>query len=400
MPKKAQFEDGIKKTRIALFIASTLFISAAIKKDGIEGLINATTGIETETKDSIYDENDLILTEEEKEEIKERLEEEIGIPSSSTQTEDNYLLLNAVYENTHLNEQEKRIFYDLVNLIEECDYKDREYTYHTLQTIDSSYYLEKDSTNQNIVAKYYDFKNEIKYLDLDPSYYVVTHEDIHALFRSCKILNTFPDFLKEGMTELLNREYAGSDPFSPFTSDFHDYTSIVYQPEICSVKLLCELIGENKMLEAYSTDDIDIIYDALANIYKDKKEAKKLINGIEDSIKRFKQTNCLNFEKKDEELFSLLEIYVQHASFYNNNDYDSVLSKTSCHYNMNLLKCMYGNEIWTEKSENFIKENGIIEKAYFCEDLKNVARNEMVPYQDRLIYMYGRAYEKRIIKTK
>lgn len=393
-----KFESTIQKVRGITLAAAIIFTSVFVKEHGIEGFLNLSN-ITNEAEDNIYDENSLILTEEEKKELAQKLEIELGLVPKLPE-EDSYLLLNAVYENKDLSDEEKRIFYTLVELIEETPQLDKETTYNTLQTIRYSYRPRPANTNEKIQARYNEFKNEIEFFNLDSSYYISSHESIHGIFRSTKIWDTLPTFLCEGVTELLNREYLGTDPFSPYSSDFYDNTSIVYLPEITAVKLLCELVGPEAMLTAYSNDNVNVLYDALADAYKDKKEAKKLVNGLKGLIYRFKQNPNLEFEEQDEELFSLLEEYGKHTLVKQGNDYDNEFSKTSYNYYKNMLKCMYSNQNYGEKLERFVDENGIVEKGYFCESLKEEARNGVVLYQNRLVYMNGRIHEKNKVKVK
>jgi len=396
MKKVDRFEKTIQKIRLTTFVLSSLLLLYQIKEEGSISLLNVTT-MADESTDNIYDENQLTITETEKEAIKEKLEAKLGYKISSSnkeETQNNYLLLNAIYENSHLTEDEKMIFYNLIDLIKETPHPNKEDTYHTLKTIECV--LSKEEPPEAMTARYNDFKNEIEYFNINPSYYELSHEDIHGIFRSTKLINTMPQFLKEGMAELLSREYVGTDPYSPFHSDFYDNTSIVYQPEITSVKLLCELVGVEKMKEAYARDDVDILYSALADNYKDKKEARKLITGLEDLINKLKRNGYLEPLEQEKKIFTLLEEYKENSVAFPKDDF---ISQPACSYYIDLLKCMYGPD-YVEKVESFIRENGLFERAYFCEALKEDASNNFISYADRPIYRNGRSYEKKIAKIK
>jgi len=138
MKKVDRFEKTIQKIRLTTFVLSSLLLLYQIKEEGSISLLNVTT-MADESTDNIYDENQLTITETEKEAIKEKLEAKLGYKISSSnkeETQNNYLLLNAIYENSHLTEDEKMIFYNLIDLIKETPHPNKEDTYHTLKTIE------------------------------------------------------------------------------------------------------------------------------------------------------------------------------------------------------------------------------------------------------------------------
>lgn len=79
--------------------------------------------------------------------------------------------------------------------------------------------------------------------------------------------------LTEGMTEFLNENllgYCGDNTFA--------YS---YYAERSCVKMLCEIIGTEKMVEAYFNNDLELLIDELTEIYGTKEDAIKLITTID-----------------------------------------------------------------------------------------------------------------------
>lgn len=130
------------------------------------------------------------------------------------------------------------------------------------------------STGLECAGTYNSILNTVNFYDNCDDESVLVHELIHA---SGSLSN---EYLNEGMTELLSIEYNDVD------DHYHAYNQNVY-----IARLLCELIGPDKMFEAYSNDDIEIIYDELSKLSGTKKEAKDLIGEIEKTHQNYYEMN-------------------------------------------------------------------------------------------------------------
>lgn len=131
---------------------------------------------------------------------------------------------------------------------------------------------------------------------------VIEHEMIHKT--GC--LNN--RVLDEGMTALLQREYFKEQPV-------YD----AYGREVICVRLMCEIIGSDKMLEAYSTCDDSLIYDSLTKIYGNK----AVVDGIYKLMNSY--TNCCDISV-DDKFRSLYLTLINEAQVNQNDIYDRLMT--------------------------------------------------------------------------
>lgn len=90
---------------------------------------------------------------------------------------------------------------------------------------------------------------------------------------NCHVSGSFEcSFFNEGMNILLTFEYM--DNFSLLRTAYYDYVLIT--------KCLCEIVGSDKMLDAYSTCQMDIVKTELLKLNSDASCYEELVMVIND----------------------------------------------------------------------------------------------------------------------
>lgn len=383
---KSRFTNLFKKIEYCLTICSLSYIIyASVKAGGILNLLSPE-----ENYQNIFNGNELDLSNSEIEEIKNNLltelENSIGFIDFEDLDEDRYFLLNAVYENDRLNEEEKRMLYKLIYIILDNQFIDKENSYYTLETLEYCSVAGNLEVNKSgIVARYRSTSNTIEYNENNVSPIIISHENIHALFEDYKFFSLFPSFFNEGVTELLNREYFGSDPFSYDNGEDDEKISFVYSYELAEVKILCELVGSSKVLEAYSTQDMGCVYDALSEIGGGKKKARNFIRKLSDINIVFDERGFL----EDKSVFDEIKWYRDKAFEKDQSSFENIMSKEIIDFNTRILECMCQENCSDRSIADIYLEYGTMEKAYFNERLATDSSGYFVPYCERLIYTDG-----------
>lgn len=383
---KSRFTSLLKKIEYGFTICSLSYIIyASVKAGGILNLLSPE-----ENYQNIFNGNELDLSNSEIEEIKNNLltelENNIDFVNFEGLSEDMYFLLNAVYENDKLNEEEKRMLYELIYIILDNQFIDKENSYYTLRNLEyCAVEGNMEVSNSNVIARYRPASNTIEYNERNVSSIIISHENIHALFENYKFFSLFPSFLNEGVTELLNREYFGSDPFSYDNGEDDEKISFVYSYELAEVKILCELVGSSKVLEAYSMKDMSCIYDALSEIGGGKKKARSFIRKLADSNIIFDERGFL----EDRSVFDEIKWYRDKAFEKDQSSFENIMSKEIIDFNTRILECMCQKNCSDKLIEDIYLEYGTMEKAYFNERLAKDSSGYFVPYCERLIYTDG-----------
>lgn len=347
-----------------------------------------------------YDGNQLTLSEDEINNIKKNLNSALDgkVPESSLGDEniDNYFLLNAVYENEQLDNEAKDALYDLISIIEDNPYLNKKESYNTLRKLQDEFKERPDDVSENVLAWFIPSEVKIEYF-FDSSSPVVRlhiyhHESIHALFNM--LSKNTPSFFTEGVTELLNKEYFSKDPYAK---------TYCYISEMATVKLLCDLVGSDKVLEAYTKGNMEIIYDALEEITGTREDAVVLISSLDRDFCIFNDNNLqLEFTDDTEKIFKQLNQYKE-AKFNSEDNRGNITNKMNFDYNMSILRFSYNEDKFLEQYKAFIDQVGIIEKAYFYDELKNRSSNQIINYINRVKMIYPTMesnYNYKILEKK
>lgn len=317
---------------------------------------------------NIYENRYLYINGEEQQLIKNELEQELNINILESEMEE-YLVFNAVLDNKFLSDQEKEVCYEFYSMIYDNPYIDKEKVYDNLLKLDVNYRNRPFFVKSNIEGEYVSGHDQINIYEDDSDNRVLRHEIVHSIFEN----KNLPVSFKEGMTELLVNEYFSDQPFMEFKN---------YPYEIIYVKMLCELVGSDTVLEAYTTDSMEPIYDEMAMIYGTRKDAKELLNDI-DSFLVDAAYNDYNVDsKKFNKLFSELRMYKEYSilnSEIESVNFDEIDSLEYFEMYYKLINTMT-NDNYGDAYLDVLYNNGICGKAYFSSNLMNKSNDDIKIY--------------------
>lgn len=298
----------------------------------------------------------------------------------------NYLLLNAIHCNDNLTDEEKEFCCGFIDMFNDNPYLDKERVYHSLLNLDISYknrpYIYEDSVEGVYIDKY----KSIGVFVNDPDKAVLGHEIIHCI---CANDGSLPTFFVEGMTELLANEYLSDSPFIEFKH---------YPFEIYAVKMLCDTAGSDVVLKAYTTGNMDLIYEALASYSGTVDDAKKAI-GIFEKLFLFLDGKNENLDFNNDEMTNDLFMYLNSVanSKYGDNSEEFNFDRSSYYYNQILFL-----NIFDSKSKDAIsadlEELGVFCKPYFSSKLKTEYCNPTIGILDNATVVNEHDIEKVKVK--
>lgn len=285
----------------------------------------------------------------------EELQDETG---KNTTDEETLFILNGAYENDDLSNDEKALIYDFNELLDDNPYLEKENSYEKLKDVSFLYYGDDENGLNGTMGKYLSDSNTIKLYSNEK--YVKTHEIMHCIFQKKPKTNFFgkqidnenalPLYFDEGMTELLNNEYFSDKPFLEDTS---------YPYEITAIKLVADMIGSNKILEAYTKRDMEIINESLYN----ELGSHNFFYSLENIITKYESGSSVAKEDIDS-LLKISNSYMKDKYGEDSQDYKAY------EYNTKLLKLLSDEEP-NKEYVNFIIENGSYTKPYFSSKLKS-----------------------------
>lgn len=341
---------------------------------------------------NIYEGQNLTIDKTAATNIISNLEDELDKSISSSNV-DSYLLLDAVSKNTKLTIEEKEHFYDLVNIIKDNPYLNKEETYTNLLNLDIEYV----ENRREIDGEWNPFSYHIKIdnnLEDAREKEVISHEIIHSFFESFSSLSSLPkmhykpQFMKEGMCEILTLEYANKT----------DYSMGCYVLYVTFVKMLCEIVGSDVMLQSYSTSDMSYVYNAMADIKGTKDDAKRLIENMDTLLEHAckkkldvnDETVFVNVHKNIKKLDDYYDkktnkdklLQDAENNYYLTDDCSEILSIIETfdekhdfyYYNRSLLESI----IFKKGSESLYATGIYAHKAYFSTELKNNCDNPYI----------------------
>lgn len=305
------------------------------------------------------------IDEDELNDVINTLENEFGYTISEDK-KDEYYMLNAIRTNPNLTTEQKELFYNYYDLIDDDPYLLREQAYKNLNEVQIVYMDRKEGDRETLLGEYNNSVNTIFiYTKNDTNNDVLLHEGIHCMFNSV-LTSKVPSYMKEGMTELLCNEYFSTDLF---------YENSTYAFEINYVKMLCELVGSDIVLEAYSTGSIEKIVDKIDDFNNTEYTASKIMSIYEDAygnLEKGFERQYSNEEGKKASRY-LLQIY-------KNMGHDSL---DNFIYVCDLASSVFEDDP-TQFYSNYVQYNGVLDKAYFSVKLNNLYNgNNFSTYEDR-----------------
>lgn len=325
-------------------------------------LLASTSSFKFVNDDNLYDDSMLIISDDETEKLCRELEEELGINIDDDEATD-YLLLNAVRENRYLSDSQKKIFYSFMDMIKDNPYIDKEQAYRSLLNVEVNCEKRPSDVKNNVQGCYDYSLVDISIFVDDPDNRILEHEGIHCIYDNRETTN-LPTFFKEGMTELLVNEYFEDDPYLEIPT---------YPFEIAAVKMLCEVVGSDKMLEAYSTGDMDIVINELAKFNGSVEDSRKVIDTFEKILSVSRGDNTDMYED-DEVSDLLLTMWDSVQTKYSDDSKQSM----ECISNYDNYERLFGSVFYSEPYvvyASYIVDFGIVEKPYFSSKLKEEYNN-------------------------
>ena len=326
-------------------------------------------------KDNIYYHHELKLSDKEVEEMENLVSTTIG---EEITINDNSIVLDAAIENKSLTEEEKQTVYKFKDLLDDNPYLDKTNAYDNLQKLNIIYDEDADR-DDNVLGFYVNTDDEITIIQDNDKKETMLHELVHCIY-SNNYIPKLPKFFNEGMTELLTNEYFEENPF---------IEKVSYPYEILMVKILCEIVGEDKVLESYSKGDIKILEEELGK-KTGLSEPHELIENMESV------SNSLE-NRKEIDKQAVTNIIETLKRYYNENyEFDSIEYEMYL-YNKEHLEKLYEKDPITSYQINLMLD-GYYVKPYFSTKLKEKFPNPFHAeyYQD----IYGRDDYKVIIKSR
>ena len=337
---------------IALLMAYTLYGNYAIYNPPARDL----------SEDNIYEGNELIASSEHVCDIITSLEDELGITIDDEYYED-YCLLNAILENGNLKDEEKDVFYRVIQIIKENPYVNKEEAYHSLLNVDVLHKIRPPYLSKETEGVYnYNYESIGIFVD-DPDYRVLIHEIIHCVFENDKTVN-LPTYFKEGVTELLANEYFSDKPFMEIQN---------YPFEVAVIKMLCEVSSADAVLEAYSTGDMSIIAKEIAKVTKDEEKAMKALDSVDLMMRQFNGEVAEKDKVSKEELINgFIPLFRQVVETkYEPEEH----SRVSYFYNEILMANIFEEKPYDGYVDDLV-EFGVDHKGYFSTTLKETIKSD------------------------
>ena len=358
--EKKEYENKPKNKKIAkkkeLINIKKLLIALGLPLS-LVGLINLYLFLEKEINNP-YQNNNLKITEAKAIKIKSKIEEELNINIDNNQLEE-YALLNALLSNKKLTQEQRiTISNNLIQIIEDNPYIDKEYAYNALSNLTIKYQERPTDVQEVILAQYehgeimnYSYNNILVYnTDYEN---VIEHELIHSLLVNLPN-DKFPTFIIEGITELINDEYFSQNPYIEYEC---------YPYEILVIKMLCEITREDTVLESYTKGNINILYKELLKIDKNT-SPKEFINMIESLLDDYKENNTISVEKAKAIHKQLTRYFIRAKHQNSEKDF-----KVFANY-LNLFDTIMDEESYTLYLKQ-IEKKGYIYRTYFNKNLVN-----------------------------
>ncbi|MEG2250233.1 MAG: hypothetical protein RSD09_01500 [Bacilli bacterium] len=289
---------------------------------------------------------------------------ELDLPVKSESVED---ITNKIKNNNNLFIKDKAFFMSLDEIYEDnLNYIDFNIVDDYVENVNIIY--EKDSQSKynqnNLVSAIYNLRENkiVMFTSNEPNennYGILLHEYLHCLsFGGIALNNNDCVALTEGINEMICREYM-------ITSGEESIINS-YSKQQVYARMLCEILGPSKVLEAQFGHNSDILYDALTNL-TNADDAHNLVRLINDEmivetelgINAYDETKNMQFIRLSEEIDELFGKF-----FYAKYDYPIEEDKLMCSYLDQIRKgnraeyeyYKEGNTFFTEVNKYYINK--------------------------------------------
>ena len=259
-------------------------------------------------------------------------------------------IISVIYKNQNLNNKERSSIYKLHPMWEDLDDFNIENACNNLSTLDIKY-IDRPENYSDITHGIYNYKeNEINIFENeeDVSNNTISHELVHVLFTN-KNTKKLPSWFVEGVTQLLTIEYSKEESY---------IENNTYPYEVTMVKLLCEMVGSDKVIEAYMYGNMDLIYQELESMYR-----KDIIDNFKENIKIVFES-FRNNKQIPVKNYNDMIIFINHHKMLS----ESQTTKETIEYYKNIL-CLINNKNPYKSYDDFINDNESVPKPYFSKEL-------------------------------
>ena len=304
------------------------------------------------SKSNVFSDNTISISNEEVDTICSDLEKmlDVDIPEEE---KDEYLVLNSIRENDEFGEYKWWFCEQIINIIKDNSYLNKEDVYKSLLNVKISYDNNDKSIDGDSEGRYNYFLNNVEIFSGYPSLEVCFHEIIHCIYNTQKL----PRFFKEGMTELLTNEYLiyNEIPFKETKS---------YPFEVSAVKMLCELTSPDIVLKAFTFGDMNYIIGEISSVTGNKEEVETALAMMGDALDAFQKRKDYDLKKFNENCINLFQKCIDAKYKYGEYNYESYYYNEMLFYN-----CLF-KESAKLNYDRDIELYGIDYKAYFSSNLK------------------------------
>lgn len=280
-----------------LMIALNIGLSISNLKVSYDSFLE--TKITIEKNNDILDKYNNIVSQQE--EILNQLDNPFSANSDLLVTTDDAvlnILMEAFNLNPFLNEKDLEIALSLEKYIKDNPYLDYEELYVKFSSVGIIHFESEFQEDKYVFGSYSDEFNiasiyKIDTLSEDTYVNILQHELIHSTGTIDNIM------LNEGMTSLLQCEYFDNG-----------IVQDAYCDHVLITKIFCELIGSDKMLEAYSKNDMNIIKNEMLKLNSNEEDYNNLMNKLEECGNLFKEGNE-NYYKEIGNVSLFIEPYLK-----------------------------------------------------------------------------------------
>ena len=272
------------------------------------------------------------------------------------QVEDNdFSILDAVMNNPYLSDDEKELLYSFSDLIRENPNINNKATYNTLENLKIEY-IERDSKYDETIKGI--FMNETNTIQIfEPKETVqkeiVIHELIHSIFNN-KEVTLLPEYLIEGVTEILVNEYFSETPYLEENT---------YPFEIAMTKTLCEMTSPEIVLKAYTTGNMNPIYIELSSVMG-LKSTSDFLKNVNNIFKEYKEN-----KRVCEDLLPEIFLYMDSFFKYKYEQSNDISILDRYFYSKGIIELMKEEDSY-QKYWDYLLENGLLQQSYFSKNLK------------------------------